>query len=181
MSRAFVKEDSNNQPEDLPARQASGLPNYVTPQGLEKLQRRVEELSAARKPLAAERSEDPFQRQRLSLLERDLRYYETRLKNSILVDNSGCEAVEVRFGAAVIVRDDKGILQEFSIVGEDEADTETGRISWASPLASALLGARAGDRLFWKRKSGETRLELVSIRYPLSKKPARWPSDGHIP
>jgi len=166
MSRAFVKEDANNEPEDLPGRQLSGLPNYVTPQGRTALQNRVAELSAARRSLAAERSEDPFQRQRLRLLERDLSYYENRLKSARLVDNSGCDTGEVRFGAVVTVRDDTGTPQEFVIVGEDEADAAAGKISWASPLASALLGARAGARLSWKRESGETRLEVISVSYP---------------
>ena len=168
MSRAFVKEDSNDEPQDLPGRQLSGLPNYVTPQGRAALQDRVTELSAARRSLAAERSDDPFQRQRLRLLERDLSYYENRLKSAILVDNSNCDTGEIRFGAVVTVTDDAGTPQKFVIVGEDEADASVGKISWASPLASALLGARAGERLSWKRESGETRLEIIAVNYQKS-------------
>jgi transcription elongation factor GreB len=166
MSRAVVKEDSTNQPEDLPERRPSGLPNYVTPQGKAGLQRRVAELEAASKALKMERSDDPLQKQRLRLAERDLLYYERRLKTAILVDNSGCGAVEARFGAHLVIKDEAGTLQNYAIVGEDEADAAAGKISWASPLATALLGARPGVPLAWKRETGETRLEIVSVSYP---------------
>lgn len=167
MSRAFVKEDANNQPEELPKRQSSSLPNYVTPMGRAGLQSRVAELSKERLALKAVKSDNPLENQRLLLLERDLNYYERRLKSSILVDNSACASGEVRFGAAVTVKDDSGKLQSFSIVGEDEADAAAGKISWASPLASFLLGARSGARLSWKRESGETWLEIVAVSYIL--------------
>jgi transcription elongation GreA/GreB family factor len=166
MSRAFVTEDSTNQPEDLPERQPSGLPNYVTPQGRAGLRRRISELDAAHKALKLEKSDDPLHRQRIRLVERDITYYEHRLKTAILVDNSGCGAGEVRFGALVEIRDESGALQKFAIVGEDEADAAAGKISWASPLASVLLGACPGTTVTWKREAGETRLEIVSLDYP---------------
>jgi transcription elongation GreA/GreB family factor len=52
----------------------------------------------------------------------------------------------------------------FAIVGEDEADVSQGRISWVSPLAAALMEARAGDTVVWRRPSGEVELTIVSIR-----------------
>jgi transcription elongation GreA/GreB family factor len=165
MSRAFIKEDADNQPDDLPERQPSGRPNYVTPQGRAGLQKKVSELDASCRALKAEKSDDQLQRQRLRLLERDLRYYEHRLKTSILVDNSGCGAAEARFGAVVALKENSGAFREFSIVGEDEADAGAGKISWISPLASLLLGSRPGDQLSWKRDSGETQLQIISVSY----------------
>lgn len=166
MSRAFVKEDANNLPEELPERQVSVLPNYVTPQGKADLESRLARLIETRKTLMAGKSDDPLQGQQLRLAERDLRYYETRLKTAILVDNSGCGTGEVRFGALVTVKDDAGKEQEFAIVGEDEADAATRRISWASPLASALLGARPGARVSVARGESGARLEITAVRYP---------------
>ena len=47
MSRAFVKElDGDEHPETLPPRLVSPHPNYVTPQGLEQLDRQIAELKA---------------------------------------------------------------------------------------------------------------------------------------
>jgi transcription elongation GreA/GreB family factor len=51
----------------------------------------------------------------------------------------------VRFGCAVTVARDDGIMQTFRVVGEDEAAPENGTISHVSPLARALLGKEVGD------------------------------------
>jgi transcription elongation GreA/GreB family factor len=41
----------------------------------------------------------------------------------------------------------------------------TGKVSWQSPLARALIGARVGDTVRWKRPAGDTELEILEIRY----------------
>lgn len=166
MSRAFVKEDSANQPEDPPERKPSGLPNYVTPSGKIELRRRIEALEETRKTLKAQNSDDPLLKQRLRQTERDLAYYEHRYKTAILVDNSGCGAAEARFGAHVAVKESSGTERTYVIVGEDEADAQAGKISWASPFASALLGAKPGAAVSWKRGTEEKRLEIISVTYP---------------
>jgi transcription elongation factor GreB len=51
-------------------------------------------------------------------------------------------------------------------VGDDEADVAAGKVSWASPLARALIGAKVGDTVVWRRPAGETQVELVDVRYP---------------
>ena len=51
------------------------------------------------------------------------------------------------------------------IVGDDEADASAGEISWASPLARALIGAREGDVVTWRRPAGDAQIEIVRIGY----------------
>ena len=51
-------------------------------------------------------------------------------------------------------------------MGEDEADIERGMVSWISPLARALTGARVGEAVTWRRPAGDRELEIVAIRYP---------------
>ncbi|HAH32616.1 MAG TPA: transcription elongation factor GreAB [Elusimicrobia bacterium] len=165
MSRAFVKEDSNA-PEEPRKRHPSGRPNYVTPGGRAWLEGRVEKLAAQRSALLGEKRMDEPRALRLSQTELDLAYYEAQLKRSILVDNRGLSASDVRFGAAVSVKEEDGTVREFYIVGEDEADADAGRLNWASPLAGALLGAVPGKKVSVPRKSGDIRLEVVSVRYP---------------
>ena len=72
---------------------------------------------------------------------------------------------EVAFGATVRVADPQDEEREFTIVGEDELDAEHGRVSWVSPLAKALLGARVGDVILWRRPAGDVELEILAIRY----------------
>ena len=52
------------------------------------------------------------------------------------------------------------------LVGDDEADVAAGRISWASPLAKAMIGAKVGDTVKWRRPAGDAEVEIVGITYP---------------
>jgi transcription elongation GreA/GreB family factor len=72
-------------------------------------------------------------------------------------------ADEVGFGARVrIVRDD-GPEETIDIVGEDEADPAAGKISWASPLARALMGAAVGDRVELGERKPPVEIEVLAI------------------
>ena len=62
--------------------------------------------------------------------------------------------------------DEDGKELRFTLVGDDEADVAAGKISWASPLAKAMIGARVGDTVKWRRPAGEADIEIVEIRYP---------------
>jgi len=98
-------------------------------------------------------------------LERDIPWLEGRVAKAIVLDPRKQKADEVQFGATVDVVDENDKKHKFTIVGEDEADAAKGRISWLSPLAKTLLGARAGDTVVWKRPSGDLELELEKISY----------------
>ncbi|MDD2804652.1 MAG: GreA/GreB family elongation factor [Elusimicrobiales bacterium] len=165
MSRAFVKEDGNDAGEPV-KRQASGRPNYVTPAGLEALKARAAELGWRRAELVSRQRLDEPRSLELRQAEADLQYYEERVKQAILVDNRGLAAPEVRFGAAVSVREPDGAVKDYRLVGEDEADPKTGKINWSSPLAAALMGAAAGARVALARKGGSVQLEIVAVSYP---------------
>ena len=51
-------------------------------------------------------------------------------------------------------------------MGEDEADATAGQISWAAPIARALVGTRVGDERTVRHPAGEKSYEIISIRYP---------------
>lgn len=169
MSRAFVKEENEDLTgEELPERPVSSETNYVTPAGLDSLRATVDRLHAehARLKQAAE----DFDRPKLSQIERDLRYYQAKLDSAIPVNVAAQPGNEVRFGASVRTEDESGATHTFTIVGEDEADVVHGKVSWQSPLAAALIGAKAGDTVTWDRPAGKTTLEVLDIRYPGSRK-----------
>jgi transcription elongation GreA/GreB family factor len=71
----------------------------------------------------------------------------------------------VCFGATVALLDEDERRLGYTIVGEDEADAEHGKVSWISPLARALMDARVGDMVTWRRPSGDAELEIVAITY----------------
>ena len=165
MSQAFVKNDADV-PEEPVERQPSGRPNYVTPAGLAMLEAKIKELVELRAKLL--KAKRPGEQSGLPLrqAEIDLRYYETQFKGAKLVDHRGLTAADARFGSAVRIKESDGTEKEFFIVGEDEADPAAGRINWASPLAAALLGAKAGSVVTFARKNVEVKLEILAVTYP---------------
>ena len=166
MSRAFVKEsDDDLVAGELPERPLPPHPNYVTPRGLELLQARVRELTERHEQLKREVEENSEARQKLREIDRDLRYFRSQLERAAVVDTTNQPREQVHFGALVTIEDDEGGQQEFTIVGDDEADVAAGKISWASPLAHAMIGARVGDTVVWRRPAGEAEVSILDIRY----------------
>ncbi len=171
MSRAFVREnDLEHAGTDLPERPQSEHPNYVTPAGLAQLQQQAALLEQERARLLP-RKDDPAARQRMAMLDRDLRYVQGRLERAIPVDPANQPTDTVLFGALVQLEDENGDVHEYAIVGEDEADISRNKVSWVSPLARALIGARIGDVVKWRRPAGDLGLEITGIHY-LEEKPA---------
>ena len=162
MSRAFVKEDGpDNTP--LPDLPISPHPNYVTPHGLSLLQAALNE--AQERLIEMRARADRLDRLPEAAAERDIRYFEARVKSAIPVASEGsCD--EVSFGHRVLVADGSGEELEYSIVGEDEADASIGRIAPQSPLARALIGAGVGDVVTWRRPAGAMELEILAIDWP---------------
>jgi transcription elongation factor GreB len=175
LSRAFVKgDDSDLSGEELPERPVSPYPNYVTAQGFAQLRSKYDGLVARHAQLKA--AAQDFDKPKLTEIERDLRYFSQRLESAILVDVDNEPRDEVHFGATVKAETDDGDVHEFTIVGEDEADVATGKVSWLSPLAKAMIGAKTGDTVKWRRPAGDAELEILDIRYPkIATEPAKPP------
>jgi len=166
MSQAFVKEPDEGAPgAGLPERQISDHPNYVTPAGLRQLEQKVGALEKRRLELLAAK-DDALARGELDYVDRDLRYFRRRLETAIIVDPRRQPRRMVKFGAAVTVVEPGGAERTFTIVGEDEADLKADKISYISPLAEALLEARVGATVLWRRPAGNRELTIASIDYP---------------
>jgi transcription elongation GreA/GreB family factor len=170
MSRAFVKEPDGGVHEPIPDRPLSDHPNYVSPAGLDALRAKLAELEGRRSQLTAEGAGDAADeaavQEQMGYIDRDLRFYCARLESAIVVDPLTQPRDEVAFGAVVVARDQHGAEHRFIIVGEDEADVARDKVSWVSPVAEALLGARRGDEVVWRRPVGDLRLSVEAIDYP---------------
>lgn len=158
MSRAFVKESDRIEP--LPEIPLSEHPNHTTLAGLARQQQRLAQLRADGADGVV--LEDELARETAA---REMRWLEARIASAIVVDPAQQPADSVTFGASVDVVDEHGVEATYRIVGEDEADAEHGSVSWLSPLAKAVLGAKVGEEVLWRRPAGDLRLEIVAIRY----------------
>jgi transcription elongation GreA/GreB family factor len=135
MSRAFVKEGDDAPPPPPLERAISSAPNLVTARGARLID---EAVAALERDIGAATDEDET-----ALLRRDLRYWLARRATARLVPPDP-DPQAAGFGARLTIRRD-GQESEILIVGEDEADPDSGLIAWTSPLARALEEGEPGD------------------------------------
>jgi len=164
MNKAFTKEEDGSSPQRLPDLPISPHANHVTPRGLHLLQDRKAALEAEVTRLRENRDFLP-DTYPLSVAERDLHYVEARLASAILVEPPQGQPAHVSFGATVKVEDEEGRKAIYTIVGEDEAEPEKGRITHISPLARALLEAKRRDIVEWPKPTGIVELEVLDISF----------------
>ena len=165
MSRAFVKEnDLEHAGIDIPERPLSDEPNYVTPNGLKLLNEKIDALEIERENLK-QKKDDPIAKQKIAMIERDMRYYAARIESAILATPKEEDHSIVLFGAIVTVEDEEGNLSAYEIVGEDEAEVSAGKISVTSPIARALIGKEVGDTVVVKAPSGDVEYEIDAVEH----------------
>jgi transcription elongation factor GreB len=180
MNKAFVKEDDD---EDDDAPEAAQLPagtrNYMTVTGHRRLRDELVHLVKVERPNLVQvvawaasngdRSENGdyiYGKKRLREIDRRIRYLTKRIESAVVVDpGQQANVDQVFFGATVTILDEDGGEASYQIVGVDEADAGQGRISWLSPLARALMKARAGDQVRFQSPAGWRMLDVVGIRY----------------
>ena len=164
MSRAFIKEnDLEHAGIDIPERPISLETNYVTPAGFENLKITLDDLDKNRQLLIG--NETPNNNQKIMRIERDIRYFSSRIKSSILVDPSTQNKEVILFSAKVSVLSIDKKKYQFEIVGEDEANIKQNKISYLSPLAKSLIGSRINDEVVWIKPSGNEILVITNIYY----------------
>ena len=153
-------------------------PNYITPEGARRLDEELIRLRTVERPKTvrevadaaaqgdrSENAEYIYGKKRLREIDRRLNFLSKRLDKAVLVDPREQRGDKAYFGATVEVEDEDGARRTYVLVGEDETDSATGRISWRSPVGRALLGKRVGDVVVVNRPAGAVELEVVSVRY----------------
>ncbi len=166
--------------------------NYITPRGYKRLRdehnflriverpRVVDEVAhAASLGDRSENAEYIYGKKRLREIDRRLRWLHKRLAAAEVVEPSIDRGEVVFFGAVVTLIDEEGSERRLELVGEDEIETELGRISWRSPIGAALMRKREGDtvRFFTPGDRRGESLEIGEVRYERQvpdPEPTRW-------
>ena len=151
MSVAFRRESDDEHLEPRFELPIPPGPNLVTPRGRALIDVRLAELEAA---LAAAADEDARKAVR-----RDLRYWRTR--HATAIETRPRDDGTVGFGSHVTYRL-AGKERTVELVGDDEADPAAGRLAFSAPLARALMGAEAGERVAFNGR--EEAIEVVRVR-----------------
>jgi len=144
------------------------MSEQITPEGLIALQAEIEQLETAGRAdmavriKAARELGDLKENAEYHIAKEDQAHLETkilrltqRLRAARVVEGVADPDV-VGFGSTVTVLDEaSGQSTEFTLVGPTEADLKSGRLSAESPVAMALIGARAGDTVKVQTPRGE--------------------------
>ena len=142
-----------------------GVKNLITPGGAQRGRAELQQLLEVERPPLAAASGDDEARRRLQSLDQRVQQLERTLHTAVITGPPTADDGTVRFGATVAVRERSGEETAYRLVGVDETDLDRNWVSWISPVAKALLNARAGQRVRLKLPGGEEELEILRVSY----------------
>lgn len=149
--------------------------NYLTAQGLTRLQAELEQLRTVDRLDLIERLADAktggdwMDCAEHTLVQRELSFVEARIRElEVMLDTAeiipaGCDSDRVSVGGTVVLETAEGDVETYTIVGAAETDPAAGRISNESPLGQALLNRRVGDEVVVSAPAGDVRFRLVDL------------------
>ena len=152
----------------------------LTVKGAEKLRKELTELKTVVRPRIIqaiadarehgdlkENAEYHAAREQQGFIEGRIKDIEGKLSNAQIIDVKSLNANgKIVFGTTVELIDLGADNQvTYQIVGDDEADIKSGRISVNAPIARALIGKEEGEVAEVKTPGGLRSLEIVEVRY----------------
>lgn len=150
--------------------------NYLTAEGIKKLQEELDYLITVRRPEVArqiaeakadgdvsENAGYSEAKDAQAFTEGRILTLKTILANAVIIQKNGSKET-VELGAKVTIRDVTfGDDETYTIVGSTEVDPVNGRISLKSPIGRALMGHRVGERVQVQTPGGMRQFEIVEI------------------
>lgn len=114
----------------------------------------------------SENAEYHAARERQSFIEGRLAELEDKISRAEVIDVSKLSGATVKFGATVTLADeDTDEKTTYQIVGEDEADIKSQRLSITSPLARALIGKQKGESVEVTTPRGAKSYEIIKVAF----------------
>jgi transcription elongation factor GreA len=151
----------------------------ITPDGYQKLQEELQKLLKIDRPKnirdisearahgdLSENAEYHAAKEKQSFLEGRIQELKTKLALADVIDPAKISQSKTAFGAKVKVIDlDTDEKRTFTLVGPDEADVKSGRISISSPVGKALLNKEIGDVVNIKAPAKTIEYEILEISF----------------
>ena len=151
--------------------------NYLTEEGAEELRRELHELTEVRRPAVAKKLKEAVAegdlkenanyhdaKEQQSFIEGRIQYLENLLRSAVIISNDGASDV-VQLGSHVTIREDGGDEDEtYMIVGPAEANPREGKISQKSPIGSALIGHKKGEKVRVQTPGGEIVFKIRKVK-----------------
>lgn len=148
---------------------------YLTSEGFLKLEEELENLKKVERPEVitaikearalgdlSENAEYSAARERQGRLEARIKEIEYTLEHATIIENNNDGSVKV--GSVVTIKyDDDDDEEEYIIVGTNEADPFSNKISNESPIAVAVMGKKVGDKVSVESPNGSFDVEIVKV------------------
>lgn len=146
---------------------------YLTKEGLVELKQEYEDLTKVKRPDIlsrvsqarnmgdlSENAEYTVAREELSFIDGRIDELEEILKQVVII--SAAHSNNIKLGSRVKVNTGKE-REEFTVVGEWEADPKEKKISHESPLGKALLGKKVGDKVEVEAPAGKILYTIEAV------------------
>jgi transcription elongation factor GreA len=101
-------------------------------------------------------------REEQGFLEGRIRALEARLRLAVIAEEPGLAAANAVLGSVVTV-ESEGVDERYTLVGSAEANIAAGRLSVASPVGRALLGAAVGDEVVVETPRGPVTYRVTEL------------------
>ena len=150
---------------------------FLTPEGLEKLKTELEHLQQVRRPQVAEQisrakelggtvdnAEYDDAKNEQAFVEGRILTVEKMIQNAVIIHEERSSSGRVQLGSTVVVQGQDGEKDHYTVVGSAEADPSQWRISNESPVGSALMGKRKGDKVKVETPAGMVELKVVEVK-----------------
>jgi transcription elongation factor GreB len=151
---------------------------YITAEGEQALRDELHQLWKVERPTVADtvheaakngdRSENGdyiYGKRRLREIDSRVRFLNKRLDELEVVQRAPADTGKIFFGAWVTLENEAGKESRWRIVGPDEFDLASGKLSMDSPMARAILGKRLDDEVKVHSPSGEQLYYVTDISY----------------
>jgi transcription elongation factor GreB len=152
--------------------------NYITAEGEQALRDELHQLWKVERPVITntvheaakngDRSENGdyiYGKRRLREIDSRVRFLNKRLDELEVVERSPDDTSKIRFGAWVTLETEDGQEHRWRIVGPDEFELKTSKLSMDSPMARSMLGKGLDDEVVVQSPSGEQVYYVVGIEY----------------
>lgn len=146
---------------------------YLTKEGFQKLQDELDYLRKAKRQEVAERLHEAMEGGELienaeyeaakneqAFVEGRIQELEVILATAHIIEGQH-DPTSVEVGDKVVIQEEDGEPEEYTIVGAAEADPRAGKISNESPLGKALLNRRPGDIITVEAPGGSFQVKLI--------------------
>ncbi|AEI88514.1 transcription elongation factor GreA [Candidatus Midichloria mitochondrii] len=151
----------------------------ITPKGYQRLLEELTHLKSIERPAVivaiaearahgdlSENAEYTAAREKQGFIEAKIADLESRIARAEVIDVKELTGSQIKFGATVTLLNEENDSEvEYQIVGEYEADLNSGLISISSPLAKALLGKSVGDQIEVATPKGIKYYDVITITY----------------